>query len=159
MGEFCPLPYRPRPLEMKIAKGIHVGTSGWNYDAWKGEFYPEKISGARMLEEYGRRFGNSFNHRPSFDPTVLLKPFCVPQPPSPQRFCPRPAGQKPDSSAFRLERDFFRQLFPAPCLLLLTWDTPFGWILLDIFERRRRRSCIQCSPPSRKSYANLMPSL
>lgn len=42
---------------MKIAKGIQVGTSGWNYDAWKGDFYPEKISGARMLAEYGRRFG------------------------------------------------------------------------------------------------------
>lgn len=42
---------------MKIAKGIHVGTSGWNYDAWKGGFYPEKTNGDRMLEEYGQRFG------------------------------------------------------------------------------------------------------
>ena len=42
---------------MKNTKGIHVGTSGWNYDAWKGDFYPEKIGGDRMLEEYGGRFG------------------------------------------------------------------------------------------------------
>lgn len=42
---------------MEIAKGIHIGTSGWNYDAWKGDFYPEKIGGTRMLEEYGQRFG------------------------------------------------------------------------------------------------------
>ncbi|MFP4157774.1 MAG: DUF72 domain-containing protein [Opitutales bacterium] len=42
---------------MKIQTGIHLGTSGWNYDAWKGDFYPEKISGERMLEEYGRNFG------------------------------------------------------------------------------------------------------
>ena len=42
---------------MEIPKGIHTGTSGWNYDAWKGDFYSEKIGGTRMLEEYGQRFG------------------------------------------------------------------------------------------------------
>ena len=42
---------------MKLPNGIHIGTSGWNYDGWKGDFYPEKIGGARMLEEYGRIFG------------------------------------------------------------------------------------------------------
>ena len=41
---------------MKIANGIHIGTSGWNYDGWKGNFYPEKIAGPRMLEAYGHSF-------------------------------------------------------------------------------------------------------
>jgi uncharacterized protein YecE (DUF72 family) len=33
-----------------------VGTSGYNYDTWKGEFYPAKLSRARMLAYYGERF-------------------------------------------------------------------------------------------------------
>lgn len=41
---------------MKLPKGIHIGTSGWNYDGWKGNFYPEKLSGERMLEAYAEKF-------------------------------------------------------------------------------------------------------
>lgn len=41
---------------MHLSKGIHIGTSGWNYDGWKGHFYPEKISGDRMLEAYAGHF-------------------------------------------------------------------------------------------------------
>jgi len=41
---------------MKIENGIHIGTSGWNYDGWKGAFYPEKIGRPRMLEAYGQIF-------------------------------------------------------------------------------------------------------
>jgi len=41
---------------MKLPSGIHIGTSGWNYDGWKGLFYPEKISGNAMLEAYGESF-------------------------------------------------------------------------------------------------------
>ena len=32
-----------------------VGTSGYAYDAWKGSFYPEKISASRMLAHYAER--------------------------------------------------------------------------------------------------------
>ncbi|MFP4357732.1 MAG: DUF72 domain-containing protein [Puniceicoccaceae bacterium] len=42
---------------MKLPSGIHIGTSGWNYDGWKGAFYPEKTTGPRMLDEYARHFG------------------------------------------------------------------------------------------------------
>ena len=35
---------------------LHVGTSGWQYAEWKGSFYPEKISAAKMLAYYGERF-------------------------------------------------------------------------------------------------------
>lgn len=33
-----------------------VGTSGYNYQEWKGNFYPEDISDKRMLAYYGERF-------------------------------------------------------------------------------------------------------
>ncbi|MBL8140285.1 MAG: DUF72 domain-containing protein [Acidobacteria bacterium] len=36
---------------------IRVGTSGYNYPEWKGKFYPEKFSSARMLPYYAERFG------------------------------------------------------------------------------------------------------
>ena len=41
----------------KSKKTLFIGTSGWNYDGWKGDFYPEKIGQARMLEEYAKTFG------------------------------------------------------------------------------------------------------
>jgi len=33
-----------------------IGTSGYNFPEWKGNFYPEKISGAKMLPYYAERF-------------------------------------------------------------------------------------------------------
>jgi uncharacterized protein YecE (DUF72 family) len=35
---------------------IHVGTSGYNYPEWKGNFYPDRIAPARMLPYYAERF-------------------------------------------------------------------------------------------------------
>ena len=35
---------------------IFVGTSGYNYPEWRGSFYPEKLSGNRMLAFYAERF-------------------------------------------------------------------------------------------------------
>lgn len=35
---------------------IYVGTSGYSYDDWKGEFYPEDIKDSTMLEFYSRHF-------------------------------------------------------------------------------------------------------
>ena len=35
---------------------IWVGTSGYNYPEWKGSFYPEKLSAAKMLPYYAGRF-------------------------------------------------------------------------------------------------------
>ncbi|MGZ6142985.1 MAG: DUF72 domain-containing protein [Myxococcales bacterium] len=35
---------------------IHVGTSGYNYEAWKGSFYPEDLSSKKMLGYYAERF-------------------------------------------------------------------------------------------------------
>lgn len=33
-----------------------IGLSGWSYDAWRGDFYPEDLPGTRQLEYVGRRF-------------------------------------------------------------------------------------------------------
>jgi uncharacterized protein YecE (DUF72 family) len=35
---------------------IGVGTSGYNYPEWKGSFYPEKLSAAKMLPYYADHF-------------------------------------------------------------------------------------------------------
>lgn len=36
---------------------IRVGTSGYNYPAWRGSFYPERLAAPRMLPFYAERFG------------------------------------------------------------------------------------------------------
>src|SRR5256885_6562305 len=33
-----------------------VGTSGYNYPEWKGNFYPDKLPAAKMLPYYAERF-------------------------------------------------------------------------------------------------------
>ncbi len=48
---------------------IHVGTSGFAYKEWKGNFYPEKISPKEMLRFYSTRLNtveinNTFYHMP-----------------------------------------------------------------------------------------------
>jgi uncharacterized protein YecE (DUF72 family) len=35
---------------------VHVGCSGWNYRAWRGPFYPEKVPASGWLEHYARSF-------------------------------------------------------------------------------------------------------
>ena len=35
---------------------IHVGTSGFQYDEWRGTFYPETLSKPKMLSYYAERF-------------------------------------------------------------------------------------------------------
>jgi uncharacterized protein YecE (DUF72 family) len=37
-------------------RAIFVGTSGWNYDHWKGPFYPEGLAKAKWLDYYARSF-------------------------------------------------------------------------------------------------------
>ena len=49
---------------------VHVGTSGWHYKHWKGNFYPAKMNPAEMLQYYTERFrtveiNNSFYRLPT----------------------------------------------------------------------------------------------
>lgn len=41
---------------MKPRRAIDIGTSGWHYPHWRGPFYPEKLSTAKMLDFYARHF-------------------------------------------------------------------------------------------------------
>lgn len=55
---------------------IHIGTSGWHYDHWKGPFYPGDMPAKDFLDFYAERFrtveiNNSFYQLPS--PTTLKK--------------------------------------------------------------------------------------
>jgi len=36
---------------------IVLGTSGWQYDDWRGRFYPADLAKSRWLEHYAARFG------------------------------------------------------------------------------------------------------
>jgi uncharacterized protein YecE (DUF72 family) len=40
-----------------MSAGFHVGTQGWNYDAWSGRFYPRGVKSVDRLELYSRVFG------------------------------------------------------------------------------------------------------
>jgi uncharacterized protein YecE (DUF72 family) len=49
---------------------IHIGTSGWHYDHWRGPFYPENLASAEFLQFYQQKFhtveiNNSFYRLPS----------------------------------------------------------------------------------------------
>jgi uncharacterized protein YecE (DUF72 family) len=35
---------------------IHIGTSGWSYEHWKGRFYPRRLHGRDMLSYYAESF-------------------------------------------------------------------------------------------------------
>jgi len=41
---------------MKTRKPIHIGTSGWAYDHWKGPFYPEDLSSKDYFLHYAQHF-------------------------------------------------------------------------------------------------------
>lgn len=38
---------------------IHIGTSGWSFDDWKGPFYPDKLAKGEMLNYYSKYFNCS----------------------------------------------------------------------------------------------------
>ena len=54
---------------MQERKFIHIGTSGWHYNHWKGPFYPQGYSPRDFLRYYVERFqtveiNNSFYQLP-----------------------------------------------------------------------------------------------
>jgi uncharacterized protein YecE (DUF72 family) len=55
---------------MKEKPTIHIGTSGWHYKSWKGDFYPRDLDERQFLDYYSKRFdtteiNNSFYKVPS----------------------------------------------------------------------------------------------
>ena len=59
-----------RVLPVRIGSAtVHIGTSGWHYKHWLGDFYPPKFPPAKMLQWYTREFhtveiNNSFYRLP-----------------------------------------------------------------------------------------------
>ena len=39
-----------------MAKPVHIGCSGWNYDDWRGRLYPEGLAKSRWLARYAEEF-------------------------------------------------------------------------------------------------------
>ncbi|HEX4373389.1 MAG TPA: DUF72 domain-containing protein [Puia sp.] len=57
---------------------IHIGTSGWHYDHWKGNFYPKELKDSGLFSYYGKYFStveinNSFYRLPSAETFVDWK--------------------------------------------------------------------------------------
>ncbi len=57
-------------LEGKATMKLHIGTSGWMYDDWRGRFYPPHVPKTRWFSHYSQHFStvelnSSFYHLPS----------------------------------------------------------------------------------------------
>ncbi|PXX90797.1 DUF72 domain-containing protein [Marinobacter vulgaris] len=55
---------------MSKSGGIRIGTSGWNFDSWRGSFYPQGLGVKDLLHEYASSFdtvelNNSFYQLPA----------------------------------------------------------------------------------------------
>jgi uncharacterized protein YecE (DUF72 family) len=42
---------------MPAEGAVHVGIGGWDFDPWRGTFYPEKLAKTKQLEHLGTRLG------------------------------------------------------------------------------------------------------
>lgn len=55
-----------------MSAAVHIGTSGWNYKHWKGEFYPQDVPQKKWLAYYVQHFetvevNNTFYQLPEFN--------------------------------------------------------------------------------------------
>ncbi len=55
---------------MSKRKRLHIGMSGWNYNHWKGTFYPRDLPAAKWFDFYDGQFAiveinKSFYHFPA----------------------------------------------------------------------------------------------
>src|SRR5438094_5505834 len=72
-GHTMPGPARPGGrvrLAEEVRRTFWIGTSGWQYDSWKGRFYPRNLPKSGWLAFYAERFAtvevnNSFYRLPS----------------------------------------------------------------------------------------------
>lgn len=62
---------------------VHIGTSGWHYKHWLGNFYPSKLPAAKMFEWYSRYFhtvelNNSFYRLPTEEAVLRWRELAPP---------------------------------------------------------------------------------
>jgi len=43
-------------MSKKWKNKIHIGTSGWHYQEWKGQFYPKDMDSREFLSFYSKYF-------------------------------------------------------------------------------------------------------
>ncbi len=65
---------------------VHIGTSGWHYKHWRGEFFPKELATAKWLRWYAERFdtveiNNSFYRLPA---VTAIEGWCRE---TPESFC------------------------------------------------------------------------
>lgn len=52
---------------------LHVGTSGFSYKEWRGDFYPANLAGDKMLQFYGTKFSSvEINYTARSTPSTAL---------------------------------------------------------------------------------------
>jgi uncharacterized protein YecE (DUF72 family) len=69
---------------MKNEQRIHIGTSGWRYEHWRGSFYPKSLSTDKMLAYYSQHLQSveiksSFHQLPQKDTFLTWRNTCHPK--------------------------------------------------------------------------------
>jgi uncharacterized protein YecE (DUF72 family) len=67
--------------KLRIEQKIHIGTSGWRYEHWRGPFYPEYLSTDAMLAYYSQHLptveiNSSFYQIPHKDTLLKWRDTC-----------------------------------------------------------------------------------
>ena len=119
---------------------IHVGTSGWSYKEWKGNFYPTDLSSDDMLRYYATRLptieiNNSFYRIPK--ESVLLEW----------------AGQVP--AGFRFVLKASRRITHIARLANEDDSLEYFMRTVNVLGERLGPTLFQCPPSLRKDMARL----
>jgi uncharacterized protein YecE (DUF72 family) len=119
---------------------IHVGTSGWSYKEWKGNFYPTDLSSDDMLRYYATRLptveiNNSFYRIPK--ESVLLEW----------------AGQVP--AGFRFVLKASRRITHIARLSNDDGSLEYFMRTVNVLGERLGPTLFQCPPSLRKDMARL----
>ncbi|SEJ21887.1 Uncharacterized conserved protein YecE, DUF72 family [Dyadobacter sp. SG02] len=134
---------------MKVKRKIHIGTSGWSYKHWKGNFYPDNVKAAEYLTFYARYFpvseiNNSFYKLPAKE--IVAK--WVDTVPEGFLFCPKMSRylshlkklrdpQEPLERFFNIFRPF--QEYLGPVLIQLPANSRFKAEVAETFYEETDR--------------------
>lgn len=142
---------------------IRIGCSGWNYDAWRGELYPEGMGKARWLGEYARHFDTvevnatfyRLASRKAVERWIADTPdgFCFAVKASRYLTHVKRLADAPDKS-FELRRGIARFYEPIGPLETAGRLGPVLWQLPASFKRddERLRRTLELLPPGRHAF-------
>ena len=139
-------------MKMKSDAGLHIGTSGWSYDCWKGDFYPEKLAKTKYLDHYADHFT-----------TVEMNSIFYQLPPA--KVMPQFARAVPESFVFSVKANRHithikrlnhgREILPPFFARMDILGDKMGPVLLQLppgwgFNRERLRSFVEALPADRR---------